>query len=149
MKKMAVLAALLLIFPAVSLGQGAPKPEPIHGETGCKIYFGVYWADSHIPGGLAPGMQKEQVSWYNKTGKKKYPSVCLDSAKATYVIVWSSSMKPGKITLPVQNESTTYISGDVNATARAYSPGTQTFGYETNNVYLFVFRKKDAQHLEE
>lgn len=140
-------------------GPVTTPPTPLavrrqEGTPGCKIYFDIYWADPHIPGGLSPGMHKEQASWYKKTGKKKFPSICLDQQKATHVVVWSSSMVDKSAVIPVTTEGTTYSSG---STAGLPTSGTSTTSitslgtmpYQTNSVYVFVFRKKDSQSLEE
>jgi hypothetical protein len=105
----------------------------------CKVYFAVYWADEHIPGGYAPGMHHEQKKWYEKKLAKKYPSVCLSEKNATYAVIWSSEFKPFSFTLPVYHQTTTTVSGDVNATATTGSWENKTFESKTNNVYMFVF----------
>lgn len=125
-------------FPCMAQKQKDAEKNPLD-HPGCKVYFTVYWADAHIPGGYAPGMHKEQKNWYEKALVKKYPTVCMSAEKATYAIFWSSEFKPLSITVPVYHQSTASISGDVNATATIGSYENETLQSKTNNVYMFIF----------
>jgi hypothetical protein len=128
------LFAFVLLASLSGFGQDKNKLD-----TGCKVFFTVYWADAHIPGGYAPGMHKEQKNWYEKKLAKKYPTVCMNAEKANYAIIWSSEFKPLSLTLPVYHQSATSISGDVNATATMGWYENETLQSKTNNVYMFIF----------
>lgn len=125
--------ALLALVPVFAQGNRTPD------HPGCKVYFTVYWADAHIPGGYALGMHKEQEKWWEKTLVKKYPNVCLNAEQASYVILWSSEFRPFSLTLPAYHQSTATISGDVNATANVGWYENQTVQSKTNNVFMFIF----------
>jgi len=128
-----LLALPLLCIALPCLGQEKPS---------CKVYFAVYWADSQVPGGYAPGMHKEQKNWYEKKLRKKFPDVCLDPEKATYAVVWGSEFKPFSFTVPIYHQAVTTVTGDVNAQATTGWYEDQTYQSKTNNVYMFVFPLK-------
>jgi hypothetical protein len=134
---MRIVPWFLLILPA--LVPGLAQENSTAANVGCKVYFSVYWADEHIPGGFAPGMHKEQRNWYETKLAKKYPTVCMSPEKATYAVIWSSEFKPLSLTLPVYHQATTTISGDVKATATTGWYENETLQSKTNNVYMFVF----------
>lgn len=137
--EVAMKTAAWVAFILLASLSGFAQDKNTLDHPGCKVYFTVYWADAHIPGGYAPGMHKEQKKWYEKTLVKKYPSVCLSAEKANYAVIWSSEFVPLSLTLPVYHQSTTTISGDVNATATTGWYENQTVQSKTNSVYIFIF----------
>src|SRR5215471_10306815 len=71
-------------------------------QVNCKAHFAVFQMTPHVPGGLAPGMSKEEGNWYGNN-KKKYATVCLDSQKPDYFVVWSSRFSSGGSPEPIIN----------------------------------------------
>jgi hypothetical protein len=67
-------------------------------HPGCKSYFMIFWADSHIPGGVLAHWEKSQEKWYLGKGEKKYPKVCMDAKKATYLLVYTTEEHSFKVT---------------------------------------------------
>jgi hypothetical protein len=58
------------------------------GQMDCKIYFVMYQFDSEL--GLVPipnVLTTDQHKWFEKNAAKKYPGLCMDAEKATYVMV--------------------------------------------------------------
>ena len=85
MKVSAGLALVLL----TSLPAHSQEKNPLD-HPGCKSYFMIFWADSHIPGGVLAHWEKSQEKWYMGKGVKKYPAVCMDAKKATYLLVYTT-----------------------------------------------------------
>ncbi|MFI5090239.1 MAG: hypothetical protein ACHP7P_09310 [Terriglobales bacterium] len=57
-------------------------------QSGCTAYFTSYtYIYLPVAGSLRPGMTRKQEKWFHKKGRKKYPALCEDAEKATYVLV--------------------------------------------------------------
>ena len=82
----------------------AAKPVFAQDEASCKAYFQVLQAKAGTPG-LQPGMDSGQKRWWESTGRKKYPGLCLSGAvtsndKPRYLVIWSDSKSIGRSTVP-------------------------------------------------
>jgi hypothetical protein len=132
-------SAACVVFVLLAFVRGTAQGNSTPDHLGCRVYFAVYWADAHIPGGYAPGMHKEQKKWYEQTLVKKYPRVCMSEEEATFAIIWSSEFTPLSLTLPVYHQATANISGDVNGTATIGWYENESLQSKTNNVYMFIF----------
>ncbi len=102
--KATAFGAFVLLASLSGFGQDKNKLD----HAGCKVYFTVFWADAHIPGGYAPGMHKEQKKWYEKTLVKKYPTVCMSAEKATYAMSTRPRRRVGMKTKLYNPRPTTY-----------------------------------------
>jgi hypothetical protein len=129
---------LLLAICVLTMAEPALAQEARREDPTCRVYFAVVWQDSHIPGGWMFRMTKSQSDWYTKKGKTKYPGVCMDKERATYILVWSAEARSHTYTVPLYQQSTATITGDVNATAQVgtWSQSTQTA--RIDDVYMFV-----------
>ena len=87
--------ALILLF-SLSTSAAAQNKSPLD-HPGCKSYFMTFWADLHIPGGMISHWEKSQEKWYLETGRKKYPTVCKDAKKATYLLVYTTQERAVKV----------------------------------------------------
>jgi hypothetical protein len=92
--KVGVGLALVLLTSVPAFGQ---EKNPLD-HPGCKSYFMTFWADSHIPGGVLAHWEKSQEKWYLGKGVKKFPSVCMDAKKATYLLVYTSEEHTFQVT---------------------------------------------------
>ena len=140
--------ALILLF-SLSASAAAPDARPLD-HPGCKSYFITFWADLHIPGGIVRHWEKGQEKWYMETGWKKYPTVCEDAKKATYLLVYTTQERAVKISqLQRLNGSKRNSSGKsaedgdtsgVNVAAEA--PGADVpaqKGVRRSRVYMYIF----------
>lgn len=75
-------------MPKAALAFLLLSPLPCFAQP-CAAYFKVLQSDPHIQGGTMERLSEPQKKWLTKKEQKKYPSVCYDSAKATYAIVWN------------------------------------------------------------
>jgi hypothetical protein len=91
---MKMLALMVLLILPVSAAAQDDKPLD---HPGCKSYFMTIWADLHIPGGMIAHWEKGQEKWYMETGWKKYPTVCKDAKKATYLLVYTTQERAVKV----------------------------------------------------
>jgi len=94
-----VIFALVLFGPSPCVAQQQKDTEknPLD-HPGCKAYFMIFWADSHIPGGILAHWEKSQKDWYLEKGMKKYRNVCLDAKKATYLLIYTTEEHTFKVT---------------------------------------------------
>lgn len=72
-------------------------------QAACKAYFQVLRAQSGTPG-LRIGMDSGQKRWWENTGRKKYPDLCLNGSvnsgdKPRYLVIWSKSKSIGRSTV--------------------------------------------------
>jgi hypothetical protein len=141
---------LLFILPTGSSAtaqDGRPLDHP-----GCKSYFMTFWADLHIPGGIVRHWEKGQEKWYMETGWKKYPTVCEDAKKATYLLVYTTQERAVKISQlqrlngSKRNNSGKAIadgSGDTSgADVAANTSGADVpaqIGVRRSRVYIYIF----------
>ncbi len=137
-----VLLGIAASMPISAYAQGKNQPD----QTKCKIRFAPYQLNPHIPGGVAPGMSKEQGRWYEKN-KKKYATTCLDGVKPDYVVVWSSRFSSKGAPEPVINfgAMTGYVR-DVGVGASGYGVSSPM---ESEYVYLSIFRATDVQRAQQ
>jgi hypothetical protein len=98
----------ITIFSVATLAMAvmtfAPKAVFAQDEASCKAYFQVLRAKAGTPG-LQPGMDSGQKRWWESTGRKKYPGLCLSGAvtsneKPRYLVIWSNSKSIGRSTVP-------------------------------------------------
>jgi hypothetical protein len=142
MRRLSVIV-LTLCFSAGA--QNATDSKQAKQAT-CKTRFAVFQLNPHIPGGIAPGMSKEQGRWYEKN-KDKYPAVCVDSEKPDYFIVWSSRFSSEGTPEPVINFQG--LSGNVANTQVSASSYSVTSPTESEYVYLSVFSAADVQRAQQ
>lgn len=105
---MKILVGILgyLVLPLCVFSQMSSTSQTLRSP--CKQYFGVIWQSEKIPGGFMARLSEEQGEWWQKKGSKKYQSACLDLAKATYWIVWTSETESVEVDVPkVQSAITT------------------------------------------
>jgi hypothetical protein len=101
MKCLTIFSVATLAMAAVMI---APKPVSAQDEASCKAYFQVLRAKPGTPG-LQPGMDSGQKRWWENTGRKKYPGLCLSGCvtsndKPRYLVIWSNSKSIGRSTVP-------------------------------------------------
>jgi hypothetical protein len=89
--KYAVVVALAMLVPLAAFAQDSES---------CKAYFQVLRAQSGTPG-LRVGMDSGQKRWWENTGRKKYPGLCLNGSvnsgdKPRYLVIWSKSKSIGR-----------------------------------------------------
>lgn len=113
--------------------------------AGCRVRFAVYQANPHIPGGIGPGMSKEQRSWYEKK-KGRYPSVCLNGESPDYFVVWSSRFSSGGAPEPIVNFGgmTGYV-GEAGAAMSGYEVSSPM---ASEYVYLSIFPAEDVSRAQ-
>src|SRR5438445_12262941 len=61
----------------------------------CEAYFAA-WRIWDPDLGILPNMTDDQAKWWKKKGQKKYPEVCEDMQKATFVVLtvqWTEEQK--------------------------------------------------------
>jgi hypothetical protein len=96
--------ALMKFFALVALTVLGSIPAMAQDQASCKAYFQVLRAVAGTPG-LAAGLDSSQKTWWENTGKKKYPGLCLDGSlmaadKPRYLVIWSKSKTMGQSSLP-------------------------------------------------
>jgi hypothetical protein len=134
--------AVVLFLVVGSLNGQNPNDSQ---QAKCKIRFAVFQSNPHIPGGIAPGMSKEQGKWYERN-KNKYPAVCAEGENPDYFIVWSSRFSSeGSPEAVINFAGLTGSSGNTSASASGYNVSSQ---YETEYVYLSIFRATDVQRAQ-
>jgi hypothetical protein len=144
MRPLTILAIALSLF--VSANGQNPNESQHAKQTQCKTRFAVFQSNPHIPGGIAPGMSKEQGKWYEKH-KNKYPSVCVDGEKPEYFIVWSSRFaSEGAPETVINFGGLTGYSGDTPVSASGYGASSPV---ASEYVYLSVFRATDVQRAQQ
>jgi hypothetical protein len=144
MRPLTILAIALSLF--VSANGQNPNESQHAKQTQCKTRFAVFQSNPHIPGGIAPGMSKEQGKWYEKN-KNKYPSVCADGEKPEYFIVWSSRFaSEGAPETVINFGGLTGYSGDTPVSASGYGASSPV---ASEYVYLSVFRATDVQRAQQ
>jgi hypothetical protein len=79
-------------------------PAMAQDQASCKAYFQVMQAVAGTPG-LPAGLDSSQKTWWENTGKKKYPGMCLDGSvmaadKPRFLVIWSKSKTMGQSSLP-------------------------------------------------
>ncbi len=112
----------------------------------CKVRFAVYQSNPHIPGGIAPGMSKEQGKWYEKN-KNKYSTVCADGERPDYFLVWSSRFSSqGAPDAVINFAGLTGNSGNTPVSATGYVVSSPV---ESEYFYLSIFRATDVQRARE
>lgn len=94
--KYVVIATLVMLASVPALAQD---------QVSCKAYFQVLRAKSDTPG-LRVGMDSGQKKWWDGTGQKRYPGLCLSGSetsneKPRYLVIWSTSKTIGKSSVPV------------------------------------------------
>ena len=114
-------------------------------ESDCKVRFAIYQLNPHIPGGIAPGFSKEQGKWYEKI-KRKYVTSCLGSQNPDYFVLWSSRFSSEGTPEPVINFAA--LSGSAGGTSFNASGYQVTTPYESESVYMTVFRGADVERAE-
>ena len=96
------IAAYALVFfgsvPGAAQQQKEAEKNPLD-HPGCKAYFMIFWADSHIPGGLLAHWERSQEKWYLGKGVKKYRGVRMDAKKATYLLVYTTEEHTFQVTI--------------------------------------------------
>ena len=128
-------ATILFFHCASSLGQ-----QPASASS-CKVSFAVYQSNPHIPGGIAPGMSKEQRKWYEQN-KKKFSAVCLDSDKPDYIVIWSSRFASAGS--PETTINFAAINGQAGTSPVAASGYEVSSPMESEYVYMSIFRAADV-----
>jgi hypothetical protein len=115
-------------------------------QTKCKVRFAVYQLNPHIPGGIAPGMSKEQGKWYEKN-KQKCATVCPDGERPDYFVVWSSRFSSGGTPEPVLNfGAMTGYAGGVGVAASGYEVSSPL---ASEYMYLSIFRAEEVQRAQQ
>jgi hypothetical protein len=117
------------IFALVVLTILGSIPALAQDQASCKAYFQVLSADSGTPG-LRVGMDSGQKRWWENTGKKKYPALCLEGSvtsadKPRYLVIWSKSKSVGQASVPA-NEVYGQTSGALQATVPT-TPSTRIY----------------------
>jgi hypothetical protein len=139
--------AVFLIAAGVSISAYAQATsESEHSITAaCKIRFAIYQSNPHIPGGIAPGMSKEQRKWYEQN-RQKFPAVCLDGDKPDYIVVWSSRFSSAGAPEPVINFGA--ITGHAGGLPIDASESDVSSPLASEYVYLSIFRAADVNHAQ-
>lgn len=136
-------------------------------QNRCEAYFTAWrmW-DPDI--GIIPNMTDDQAKWWKKKGQRKYPEVCEDMQKATFVLLtvqWTEEQKKS-----VMRRHTATTTGQVNTivglTASSpaqpaqpiYGSQMQSFittwwereveTYDQEHVGVLLFKTKDGKALE-
>ncbi len=144
MRALTILGIALSLFVSVSAQN--PNDSQQAKKAKCKVRFAVYQSNPHIPGGIAPGMSKEQGKWYEKN-KNKYPAVCVDDERPDYFVVWSSRFSSEGAPEPTINfAGLTGNSGNTPVSASGYSVSSPM---ESEYVYVSVFRATDVQRVQQ
>lgn len=132
MRPFAILGLVLIVLAGAS-GQDTPVTE----LSKYQVRFAMYQLNPHIPGGIAPGMSKEQGRWYEKN-KSKYPSICEDGEWPTYLLLWSSRFSSGGTPESTINFlSLSGYSGNAGVQGSGYGVSSPL---ESEYVYLSIFR---------
>jgi hypothetical protein len=115
-------------------------------QAKCKVRFAVYQLTPHVPGGMAPGMSKEQGLWYAKI-KRKYPTVCIDIEKPDYFVLWSSRFSTEGTPEPAINFA--QLTAGTGNSAVSVSGDEVSVPVESEYVYLSIFRAADVQRAQQ
>ena len=136
--KLLIIAFLLFL----SLRPAAAQTNATEQNSKCKTRFVVFQMNPHIPGGIAPGMSKEQANWYDKN-KGRYPNACLGGDAWDFVVVWSSRFSSQGTPEPTVNFGAIY--GSLGASATQASGYGVSEPFESEYVYLTIFRGDDVR----
>jgi hypothetical protein len=141
--------ALILLF-GLTASAAAQDNRPFD-HPGCKSYFMTFWADLHIPGGMIPHWEKSQEKWFLETGRKKYPTVCKDAKKATYLLVYTTQERAVKVSqldrLNGGQRNISGMSGVDDGSSGRIGAASDTRGMDVpvqrgvrrSTVYMYVF----------
>ena len=101
--------------PSIALTAGTTPPA-------CSAYFGVLQDDPRAPGRYVARMTNAQADWFQKTGGKQYPGLCLSLERARYLIVWTVSTEARTIHETVNRtaQANTSTTGTENGTFSTY-----------------------------
>jgi hypothetical protein len=140
------LVAATPLFFAVGLCSAQEKKEteknPLD-HPGCKSYFMIFWEDSHIPGGVLAHWEKSQEKWYLRKGVKKYPSVCMDAKKATYLLVYTTEEHTLSVTEWARVEGGSAIADNSDTPVGSVnSPATRVpleRAVQRQTVYMYLY----------
>src|SRR5260370_6068710 len=125
---------LIVLCIALSISGAANAQNKSRSEQEkCKVRFAAYQSNPHVPGGMSPGMSKEQGKWYEKS-KKNYSTVCLDGENPDYVVVWRSRFSAEGEPEPI------IFSGTTSGVAQ---------GLESERVFLSIFRIADVKRAQD
>lgn len=116
----------ICVFVAVAMLGSIPAFA--QNQASCKAFFQVLQADSGMPG-LRTGLNPAQKSWWENTGQKKYPGLCLDGSvmltdKPRYLVIWSKSKSTGQSSVPANEVYGQMVSAlqATDTTTRIYQP---------------------------
>jgi len=133
----------------------------------CEAYF-TAWRIWDPDLGLIPNMTREQTKWWKKKGQHKYPEVCQDMQKATFLVLtvqWTDEQKKSVMrrhaattTGPVTTIVGMTGSGPGQPAQPIYGAQMQTFvtswwerEVETHNethAAVLLFRTKDGKPVQ-
>jgi hypothetical protein len=127
MKKI-FLVALVVIWSLPALAQD---------QASCKAFFQVLRADEGTPG-LTPGLDSAQKSWWENTGQKKYPGLCLSGSvlsgdRPRYFVIWSKSKTIGQSTVPPDE-----IYGQAPSALQATAPAARIYQPRWNLAQITI-----------
>jgi hypothetical protein len=111
-----ILVSLLALTGLHCWGQ---QPSP------CKVYFKVLESDLRIPGSPIEKLTDAQEKWLRDKEPKKYPAICYDPAKATYVIAWTETQE-SKTNVRPHVETNTDVNGAVVGSSTTYTAEAAT-----------------------
>lgn len=92
-------------------------PAAAQDQASCKAYFQVLWTEPGTPG-LHLGMDSGQNRWWQHTGRKKYPGLCLNGTvtsndKPRFLVIWSKRRSFAFFWLNSSSEGSTVDSNQI------------------------------------
>jgi hypothetical protein len=114
------------VFVLLAVAMSAGFPVLAQDQSSCKAYFQVLRGESGTPG-LHVGMDSGQKRWWESTGQKKYPGLCLNGAdmsgdKPRYLVIWSKAKTIGQ-TSPEPKD----VYGQSASSLQATAPSTKIY----------------------
>src|SRR5579863_248338 len=114
------------VFVLLAVAMSAGFPALAQDQSSCKAYFQVLRGESGTPG-LRVGMDSGQKRWWESTGQKKYPGLCLNGAemsgdKPRYLVIWSKAKTIGQ-TSPEPKD----VYGQSASSLQATAPSTKIY----------------------
>lgn len=86
-------------------------------QATCKAYFQVLWTEPGTPG-LHLGMDSGQNRWWQHTGRKKHPDLCLNGTvssndKPRFLVIWSKPRSFAFFSVNSSSEGSTVDSSQI------------------------------------
>ncbi len=132
-------------FVLVALAMLVSVPALAQDQASCKAFFQVLQANAGTPG-LRTGLDRAQKKWWESSGQKKFPGLCLNGSvmsgdKPRYLVIWSKSKSIGQASVP-PNEVYGQMASALQATRPHYKDLPTTVGPGIGHSCERLIRRK-------